>query len=155
MMASRLPRTGVIIMRDEIEKRIGYFEHEDLWKAIGKRVVSDSGAKQAITNAIASEAETWRSSYNRDEREFTIKFRATSGQTVLDQWKFCTYHIILDVVNVIIKDRTAAMDNVLPEDVTVKFGTEALPKNMTFGKLVDNRAFGICSGRPRPKVHNQ
>ena len=48
--------------------------------------------------------------------------------------------IIQDAVNLIIDMRTDPRDHVLPEDVTVKFGTEALHKHMTFVKLVDNNA---------------
>ena len=53
-----LLRIGIISTRSEIEQHIGYFKHDDIWKAIGKRAASDSVVKESIMKAITDEVAT-------------------------------------------------------------------------------------------------
>ena len=93
------PRIGVIVMKSEIEERFGFFEHEDLWMAIGKRVIGDSVLKEAKMSAIEDDAKLWREcNEDTDDRQFKITFRATGGSTVSDKWPFPANSAIVDAV---------------------------------------------------------
>ena len=148
------PRIGVIVMKSEIEERFGFFEHEDLWMAIGKRVIGDSVLKEAKMSAIEDDAKLWREcNEDTDDRQFKMTFRVTGGSTVSDKWPFPANSTMLDAVKIIIKERTTPSDNVLPMDVAGKFVTIVLPHNMKFAKLVDAKRYVAKVNEIRYKIN--
>ena len=140
-----LLRIGIISTRSEIEQHIGYFKHDDIWKAIGKRAASDSVVKESIMKAITDEVATWMENDKEhvavDERRLAIKFRALGSMTDFFTLEFPGHWNISQVIRDLIKKRTDPDDKELAEDVSVTFDKKALPNMMTIGKLVDEGGF--------------